>query len=420
MICFSESRFLPGRNRVLPGIRISLFLLALFVMAGHGPAISAPSKPANIDRSQLEAAAIQAGDYLISQANKDGSFVYRINMNPEVLLRFNYNWLRHAGSLYSLADFYDATRRKDVVPVIVNGAAYMQRRAIDWVEHFPGSLAVWSDPKITGSPTPRTAKLGGAGLGLVALTSLERIKPGTVSMDLKTGLARFILAMQKPDGSYYSKHTPETGGPSDKWTSLYYPGEAALGLTMLYEQDKNSKWLEGARKTLRFLSTSRNGKAEVPADHWALIATGRMWPYLSRSDRRMFKRHARQVVEFILNQQFWRDGAIANGGFSRWPRTAPAATRLEGLLAAEKLFRDEPEFHNRIHIAMSWGIRFLMKSRVTSGRYLGAIPRSPMRIRSSEPGAIKFNTRATEVRIDYVQHALSAFIGYIRFMESRK
>lgn len=388
----------------------------LLVLVGYNPAVSAPKAPAKIDKSQLEAATVLAGDYLISQASKDGAFVYRINMNPDVLLRFSYNWLRHAGALYSLTDYYHATLRPDIIPVIVNGAGYMQRRAVGWVDQFPGSLAVWSDPQITGSRSPKTAKLGGSGLGLVALTGLELIKPGTVARDLQTGLARFILAMQKPDGSFYSKYTPETGGPSDKWTSLYYPGEAALGLAMLYEQDKNPDWLAGARKTLQFLSASRKGKTEVPADHWALIATGRLWPHLDKGDRKMFKQHARQVVVFILSQQIWREGQVTRGGFAPDGRTSPTATRLEGLLATEILFRDEPEFHNQIRVAISWGIDFLLRAQVKNGRYKGAIPRSPVQIQSSHPDAIKFNTRATEVRIDYVQHALSAFIGYFRLL----
>ena len=359
--------------------------MLLMMSASHGSAVAAPKAPAKIDKTQLEEATLLAGDYLISQANKDGSFVYRINMNPDVLLRFNYNWLRHAGALYSLAEFHDATRRPDIVPVITAGAAYMQRRAIAWVDEFPGSLAVWTDPKITGSSQPKTAKLGGAGLGLVALTALEKIKPGTVAKDLQAGLARFILAMQKPDGSFYSKYTPATGGRDDRWTSLYYPGEAALGLTMLYEQDKNPDWLAGARKTLHFLSASRKGKSKVPADHWALIATGRLWPHLDEGDRQIFKRHARQVVSLILSQQIWQQGSISHGGFTPDARTAPAATRLEGLLAAEALFRDEPEFHKQLNIAISWGIGFLLRAQVKFDRYKGAVPRSPARIRSSHP-----------------------------------
>ncbi len=399
-------------------MRAALSGLLLLLLAGSSPSAADPKALAKIDRSELEAATLLAGDYLISQANKDGSFVYKVNMNPAVLLRFSYNWLRHAGALYSLTDFYDATRRPEIIPVIVAGAAYMQRRAIGWVDQFPGSLAVWSDPRITGSSSPKTAKLGGAGLALAALTGLERIRPGTVAKELQTGLARFILAMQKPDGSYYSKYIPETGGPDDKWTSLYYPGEAALALTMLYEQDNNPDWLEGARKTLHFLSASRKDQAEVPPDHWALIATGRMWPHLDSRDRKVFKRHARQVVELMLSQQVWPTGLITYGGFTRDGRTTTTATRLEGLLAAERLFRDEPEFHNRIRIAISWGIRFLVNAQVKDNRYKGAMPRSTMRIQSSHPDAMKYNIRVSEVRIDYVQHALSAFIGYVRLLAS--
>lgn len=397
-------------------MRAALSALLLLLLAGYSPSAADPKASAKIDRSELEAAAILAGDYLISQANKDGSFVYKINMDPSVLLKFRYNWVRHAGALYALADFYDATRRPDIVPVIVAAAAYMQRRAIGWVDQFPGSLAVWSDPQVTGSRSLKNAKLGGSGLGLVALTALERIKPGTVASDLQTGLARFIRSMQKPDGSFYTRYIPEAGGPNDNRTSLSSPGEAALGLTMLYEQDKNPDWLAGARKTLHFLSASRKDKAEVPADHRALIATERMWPHLVQRDRKVFKRHARQVVEFILSQQIRQEGLITRGGFAPDGRTAPTATRLEGLLAAEILFRDEPEFHSRIRTAISWGIHYLLRAQVKSERYKGAMPRSPTRVQSSHPDAIKFNARATEVRIDYVHHALSAFVGYVRLL----
>jgi len=36
------------------------------------------------------------------------------------------------------------------------------------------------------------------------------------------------------------------------------------------------------------------------------------------------------------------------------------------------------------------------------------------------PDADKFNRLATEVRIDYVQHALSAMIQYVHLMNAKK
>ena len=391
-------------------------LLALTCPAQAGPA---PDAPAPIDKTQLARATDLAADYLMAQAQPDGSFIYQINIDPAVAVPKGYNWLRHAGALYSLADYYQLSKWSAVVPVLTRTADYMRLTTIAPVDQFPGAYAVWTGLKVTGGSTPRFAKLGGAGLGLVALTALERIKPGSVPSEQQTGLARFILAMQKPDGSFYSKYIPDQGGPNDKWVSLYYPGEAALGLTMLYEQDGNGDWLDGARKTLHFLSASRKGQTKIPADHWALIATGRLWPHLDDKDRAIFKQHARQVVSFIMSEQVWEDRSIMHGGFAPDGRATPTATRLEGLLAAESLFRDEPAFHKSICIAITWGVRFLLRAQVNQGKHKGAVRRAVTRFRSNHPDAARFNERATEVRIDYVQHALSAFIQFRGFQASK-
>ena len=59
------------------------------------------------------------------------------------------------------------------------------------------------------------------------------------------------------------------------------------------------------------------------------------------------------------------------------------------------------------------GLRFLLRSQITSGEYAGAIPRAIQPLPESHPRFNKaFNRRATEVRIDYVQHALSAMLQY--------
>ena len=106
------------------------------------------------------------------------------------------------------------------------------------------------------------------------------------------------------------------------------------------------------------------------------------------------------------------------GGFSRTGRTMPTATRLQGLLAAEKLFRDDPALHSRIRTSISWGIRFLLNAQVKDGRYKGAMPRGTLTIQSDHPQAVRYNARVTEVRIDYLQNTLNAFIGYVRLMAS--
>ena len=61
--------------------------------------------------------------------------------------------------------------------------------------------------------------------------------------------------------------------------SLYYPGEATLRLTMLYEADHDEKWLAtAAMKGVSQLVVSRRtvAKAKLPADHWLMIAIDRL------------------------------------------------------------------------------------------------------------------------------------------------
>ena len=352
-------------------------------------------------------------DYLVSQQQDDGAFVYRVNTNPAVQLKPKYNWLRHAGTLYALADAYRHDSRPVISEALGRGIAYLRQTAIAPVGNWPGTLAVWSDPTRTGSNKPLTAKLGGAGLALASMALAHKIDPKLASLEDMQGLARFILKMQKPDGSFYSKYIPSKGGPDDSWTSLYYPGEAALGLALLFAIDPNPDWRTGSVEALSSLARSRAKRSRVPADHWALIATGAVWSDLSVPERQLLRAHAEKVVSSILAEQIG-PGEFMAGGFARDGRTTPTSTRLEGLLAAEALFRDEADFHLDIMVALDAGIGFLLDAQLKEGPFAGGVPRAVAPLPEGSRGYKGFNRRQTEIRIDYVQHALSAFVGYRR------
>jgi hypothetical protein len=232
-------------------------------------------------------------------------------------------------------------------------------------------------------------------------------------------MGKFLLYMQKADGSFYSKYIPEKSGKDDSWTSLYYPGEAALGLLMLYEKDPSLDWLQAATNAVAYLAQKREGEKEVEADHWALLATARLLPVYERCrqpvPRETILRHAVQICESILNRRprNYRDtedyGCFTNDG-----RTTPTAIRLEGLLAVWRFLPDEYTIlRERMRVAIDAGIQFLIRSQVGSGEYAGGIPRAVRSLPESHPGFNKsFNRRVTEVRIDYVQHAVSAMLQY--------
>ena len=406
----------PGRA-VAPVVRrlaggVLVFALLLPAAAGV-PARDGGGQP----RATVEEAIEAAAGYLVRAARDDGLFVYRINTNPAVKVRPAYNLLRHAGTLYAMAMHYADEPDPAMRAAMLRAGGFLRDRAIAPLPEDEKLLAVWSRPEVIRKDRPLQAKLGGAGLGLVSLIGLEGIEPGFTPLEMLKGLGRFIVFMQKSDGSFYSKYIPSTGGRDDSWTSLYYPGEAALGLLMLHELDPSGPWFEAAGKALDYLARVREGARDVPADHWALLATAKM---LSIEDAEMAPDlrarligHAVQNCEAILAQQIDGPGPRkVNGGFSADGRVTPTATRLEGLLAARDFLPAEAGLGAPIDTAVERGIGFLLRAQIRDGDFAGGFPRAIATLPPDLPDAARFNRRATEVRIDYVQHALSALIQY--------
>ena len=379
--------------------------------------------------AQLKKAILLSAKYLVKANKASGQFVYRVNLNPEVTPRPKYNMLRHAGTMYALAMHNQLYPDADTREVLLRAARFLMKNTVAPLPGRDDLLAVWSYPEISGSSKPVQAKLGGTGLGLVALLSLEKVHPGTTSMDVLRKMGRFILFMQKEDGSFYSKYIPDEGGRTDKWTSLYYPGEAALGLLMLYEKDPSLQWLQAAANAIAYLARIRAEKRKVAADHWALLATAKLLPVYGRCkntvSRQEVLQHARQVCESILsaiNQH--PDNTPEYGCLTGDGRTCPTATRLEGLLAALSFLPAESKaLQERITSAANRAMAFLLRSQIPAGAFAGGIPRAIRPLPAGHPRFNKsFNRRSTEVRIDYVQHALSAMIQYDRmfFFASHK
>jgi len=406
---------------------IFAFQIGLFLSSASSDTQQVP-KP--FDFKQLTEAIHLAAGYLIKQCDPVGKFVYRINLNPDVTPEPKYNFLRHSGTIYALSQYEKAYPDPDALQIIYRAALFLKKASIAPIPEryapIPEGnelLAAWSVPAVTGSGKPIQAKLGGTGLGLVALLSLEQIKPGTTSLEYLRRLGNFIVFMQKEDGSFYSKFYPHHGGKNDKWTSLYYPGEAALGLLMLYEKDPDPLWLQTAANSIAYLTRLRAGKPSVPADHWALLATAKLLPLYDLCRKPLPKplivEHAIQICKSILEAgPHFPANVLEFGCLTDDGRTTPTAIRLEGLLAALSFLPDENiELRNQIATAAKNGIGFLLKSQIKSGEYAGAIPRAVIPLPEDHPKFSKsFNQRVTEVRIDYVQHALSAMLQYRQFV----
>lgn len=364
--------------------------------------------------------------YFSAVCDSGGKFQYQTHLNPEIKLPPKYNILRHSGSLFAMASALKKKANKQHQETLLRATYYLKTYFIKPFSERSDLLAVWSLPEVEGDGDPIQVKLGGTALGLLALLSVEQVVPGTTSFQELQALGNGVLFMQKEDGSFYSKYIPAEGGNSDRWTSLYYPGEAALALVTLYEKDLNPIWLIASEKAMAYLARIRVKEKWVEPDHWALLATQKIMQYHHQLERPMATKqailfHAKQIVQTLLPYSSEIEKKrIQQFGMTLDGRTCPTATRLEGLLSAYTFLPEtESRLKQEILEVAEQGIVFLLQNQVLTGPLSGGIPRYT----SENLTVLRSDISKKwigEIRIDYVQHTLSAMLQYQEILQTKQ
>lgn len=387
-------------------------LLYCLLLAGCEIPIDPAAQKENVVLAQRSAQAIKLSTiYLVKASKPDGRFTYKVHLSSLHFPKKKYNILRHAGTMYALAQAWQQQPDNDVHAALDRSARFLVSNCIAPIPGHENMLGIWSLPEITYSDKPPLVKLGGVGLGLTALISTEKIIPGTISIDDLRKLGRFILYMQNQNGSFFTKYIPSEGGRDPLHVSQYYPGEAALGLLMLYQIDPSQQWLDAAVKALAHIITARE---ITTSDQWSLIACAILFSLKNYPDnilpRHKIIAYAQQVSQVILEEQIlYSDQKQLIGSFNKEGRTTPTATRVEALFAAlDILGRKDVMLQNAILSSIHSAVGFLLNAQVIEGKYAGGIPRTAG---LSATDRI-FDRRAAEIRIDYVQHLLSALIRF--------
>lgn len=149
---------------------ITYLILIFFVASCSVPKTITESKQSK----SLEKAIQLSAKYLQKSVKENGMFEYRINTDPTIEVKQKYNILRHAGTIYAMSQYLELyPNDKEIRTAIEQAGRYLQNKAIEQVPGKKEMLAVWSKPEINNSGRPLEVKLGGTGLGLVALLSIE-------------------------------------------------------------------------------------------------------------------------------------------------------------------------------------------------------------------------------------------------------
>jgi hypothetical protein len=353
-------------------------------------------------------AAVRAGaDYLSRVINDKGRYVYLYHPVEDENDRA-YGMLRHAGSTYALLEAYGEL-----------GTARYREKAELALANMKEKLRTTPDGSyLSDNLDEEQQKVGGGGLALVALAKHAATTGSRDNLETMRSLARFIVHQQYPDGHFRANVDVEREDESQHGKKLkkevsYFPGEAILGLMRLYAVDPQPQWLEAAKKGADYLIFTRDVHETEDTqihDHWLSYALNELY---RETQTQAYADHSFKIARAILKAMKTPANAPAPdyvSTFYDFAETTPASTRLEAFAADMELSR-----------FMEKPIDWLEGPSIEIARYMRSQQfdvESAFFIRdpSKVIGGVRESLANCDIRIDYVQHAMSAWLHLARVL----
>ncbi len=391
------SRFRTTSFVEAPGSRVAHHLYRGNVLLG-------PPSAANI-----HSALVEAGRYLTRMVDRDGKYCYEYRPRGD-RCSSDYNLLRHAGTTYSLFQLHRYVQEPRML--------WAAERATDWLRRRVRSVD--GDASRAFLLDGDKAKLGAVGLTLIALVEREQDVGDGRDRQLMTRLASFIISQQRGDGYFHSYFAWKPGIALPKRDSIYYPGEALLGLVRLHGIDPQPRYLQAAQRAADFLVKRRwrwaGVEVYVPPDAWLAQALSEL-DAVAPAD--WLRDYAYEIFGITEMSMLRADegappdlaGGPANGlGF---PRVTPAGSRTEGTGEIWRMAkrRGESERAARVRDIAVQSTRFQLNQqyRPENSYFL------------PNPGQARGGFRGSpvhgEVRIDYVQHNVSGLLIVLEMLQ---
>lgn len=318
-----------------------------------------------------------AANRLSELIKPDGSFLYQYQ---SALFPFadsrKYNVLRHAGSVWAL---YQAS----CVLLLSPHFEAARHRALLWLLKKPLAPSLQSGLCIVERGK---AKLGANALVILALLSLQKeitSKNGAVApeiTELVEKLSDHLLAQVAHDDFIHKRDA--RSGAIEAFRSEYYTGEALFALLSVLRRGPGHVKLRIAQDIFNSLAARRYGVAEQ--SHWMMYAAEVAYEIAPHPNILLY---ADRLTKSILDNSDYRARQFCT----------PIACRSEALIAYLRLLRN----------ANLNGSRFSPQVRTTIRLNLSLQLRNRL-----ADGAFCRGAGNTNVRIDYLQHNISAFLGW--------
>jgi hypothetical protein len=363
--------------------------------AWDAPSTEAPS---------LARAASLGGEHLLRLVAADGRIRYRYDPRRGKELS-GQNLLRHAGTTWSLVRAHERFGDPRYLEAADRALGFLLRHT--GTDEREGH---WGGGRVRYVIEGSHLKLGGAGLGLLAIADWQRRTGDAKYAEAARQLATFLLSQQQESGQFWSYAPKVPGGEPRTDVSAYYPGEAILGLTAWYALDPDPRWRDAAVRGASWLIEVRDageGPDELDADHWLMMALERLHAVTGEP---RFLAHAVLLAETVA----WQQGKLAGhevyhrdwaGGFYEPPRATPAAIRAEGVGAVLDLCRRTQTDCDRFVPVLHGAVRHLLAAQYRPEDAWWTP--DPLAVVGGFAGGIV----DPELRNDYTQHAFCAILA---------
>ncbi|MGH9922549.1 MAG: hypothetical protein ACRD38_07340 [Nitrososphaerales archaeon] len=346
----------------------------------------------------LHNSVIAGGDFLVRMQNPDGSYQYEYY--PEIdRYSMDNNILRHTGVVYSLVLLYEYSHETRYLESAKKGADFL----LQHLEHIDDDTAyIFHDDD---------AKLGGAGLAVIALVELETAEKTGKYLDTIKDLTNFILFMQENTGKYKSYYIDE-GQYGIFGDSYIYPGEAMLALVRAYTLFEDQRYLVSLERAHDYYSIAFAQDPTTEFTPWTAQAFVRLYEI---SPKIKYANFVFQMEDWLTSQQYLdnapRPEYLGAYGTMDIP-SITAGVRTEGVsdayLLAKQLGYEEKA--QRYKKSMLLATNFLMLLQHTNES--AALYQDP----ETSVGAFVYKVGDTATRVDHTQHAISAMIKTLAYV----